>query len=201
MKIKSKLDLTKFKCIVIGVSAGGMETLSTLLPSFSSDFPLPIIIVQHIHKTSNSHHIEYYNENCSLLVKEAEQYEKIQAGTIYFAPPDYHLLIEDDETLLLSLDEEVNFSRPSIDVLFESAADVFGKKLIGIILTGANNDGAEGMKFIKQCGGFTIVQDPNDAEFPVMPQSTIDAAEIDLIQDLETIIIDFNRWYKQGRFT
>ena len=191
MKLKSKLDLSKFSCIVIGVSAGGMEVLSKLLPSLPADFPLPVIIVQHLHKTSTGYYLEYYNEKCLLFVKEAKQNEIIKVGNIYFAPPDYHLLIENNKTFAISSDEKVNYSRPSIDILFESAADVYGEKLIGIILTGANNDGAEGMKIIKQKGGFTIAQNPLEAEFPVMPQSAIDTGTIDLILTLNEISDEF----------
>jgi len=191
-----KLNLKEFKCIVIGVSAGGMEALSKLLASLPADFPLPVIIVQHLHKTSTGYYLEYYNEKCSLFVKEAEQNETIKAGNIYFAPPDYHLLVEDNETMILSSDEKVNYSRPSIDILFESAADAYREKLIGIILTGANNDGAEGMRIIKQKGGFTIAQNPLEAEFPVMPQSAIDTGTIDFILTLNEIINELIKRYK-----
>ncbi|MCD6176434.1 MAG: chemotaxis protein CheB [Candidatus Cloacimonetes bacterium] len=168
-----------------------MEVLSKLLPSLPADFPLPVIIVQHLHKTSTGYYLEYYNEKCLLFVKEAKQNEIIKVGNIYFAPPDYHLLIENNKTFAISSDEKVNYSRPSIDILFESAADVYGEKLIGIILTGANNDGAEGMKIIKQKGGFTIAQNPLEAEFPVMPQSAIDTGTIDLILTLNEISDEF----------
>ena len=191
MKLKSKLNLSKFSCIVIGVSAGGMEALSKILPSLPAEFPLPVIIVQHLHKTSTGYYLDYYNEKSLLFVKEAEQNEIIKVGNIYFAPPDYHLLIENNKTFAISSDEKVNYSRPSIDILFESAADVYGEKLIGIILTGANNDGAEGMKIIKQKGGFTIAQNPLEAEFPVMPQSAIDTGTIDLILTLNEISDEF----------
>ncbi|MCK4957577.1 MAG: chemotaxis protein CheB [Candidatus Cloacimonetes bacterium] len=193
-KKKLKLDLSNFKFMVIGVSAGGMEALSKLLPSFPKNFPLPIVIIQHLHKNCTGYYIEYYNEKCALFVKEAKHYEKIEAGNIYFAPPDYHLLIEENKTLSLTIDEKVNYSRPSIDVLFESAAEVFQEKLIGIILTGANSDGTEGMKIIKQNGGLTIAQNPLEAEFPIMPQSAIDSGSIDLILTLQEMTIEFSRW-------
>lgn len=194
MKQKLILNLKKFSCIVIGVSAGGMEALTRLFAHIPKDFPLSILVVQHMHKLQNDYFITHHNSTCILPVKEAEEKEKIRSGTIYFAPPDYHLLVEEDETLALSVDEKVNYSRPSIDVLFESAADVYKEKLIGIILTGANNDGAEGMRIIKQNGGFTIAQDPQDAEFPVMPQSAIDLVEMDRILSLKEMTTEFIRW-------
>ena len=191
---KLELKLVKYKCIVIGVSAGGLEALTKIFTKLPEDFPLPILVVQHIHKSQNGYFITHHNSKCVLKVKEAEEKEKILPGNIYFAPPDYHLLVEDDETLALSTDEKVNYSRPSIDVLFESAADVYKENLIGIILTGANNDGTEGMKIIKQKGGFTIAQDPKDAEFAIMPQAAIDIVEMDLILTLKEMIAEFIRW-------
>lgn len=191
-----QLNLKEFKCIVIGVSAGGMKVLSELLPSLPAEFPIPVIIVQHLHKTSTGYYLDYYNEKSSLFVKEAEQNEIIKVGNIYFAPPDYHLLIENDGTFSISSDEKVNYSRPSIDILFESAADAYREKLIGIILTGANNDGAEGMIIIKQKGGFTIAQNPLEAEFQVMPQSAIDTGKVDLILTLNEITTKIINGYK-----
>ena len=139
----------KYKCIVIGVSAGGMEALDRLFSGIPEDFPLPIVIAQHLHKSNTGYFLEYYDKRCDLNVKEADEKEQIKPGNIYFAPADYHLLIEDDETFTLSAGEKVNYSRPSINILFESAAYVYDAQLIGIILTGANNDGAKGMKLIK----------------------------------------------------
>ena len=188
------------KCIVIGVSAGGMEALLKVLPAFPQDFPLPIVIVQHIHKTQSGIYVEFYNERCALIAEEAKDKQSLESGKIYFAPPNYHLLIEDDETLSLCTSERVNYARPSIDVLFESAADVFGEELIGVILTGANDDGSEGMKQIKQNGGFTIVQNPKDAEFPAMPQFAIDAAEPNLILTLDEMVTEFSGWSKDNKF-
>ena len=183
-----KIKLSNYKCIVIGVSAGGMEALDRLFASIPKDFPLPIIIVQHLHKSNIGYFLEYYNQRCALNVKEADEKEPIKPGNIYFAPAGYHLLIEDDETFTLSAAEKVNFSRPSIDILFESAAYVYGSQLIGIILTGANNDGAKGMKLVKKYGGLTIVQDPNEAEYPVMPQAAIDEVKMDYVLPIKAII-------------
>ncbi|MBF0509567.1 MAG: chemotaxis protein CheB [Deltaproteobacteria bacterium] len=168
-----------YQAVVIGVSAGGMEALSDLLPPLPDEFSWPIIIVQHMHPTQGDYLAELLCRRCAVKAKEADDKEKIQPGWIYLAPPNYHLLIERDQTFSLSVDEKVNFARPSIDVLFESAVDAYGSGLIGIILTGANHDGAYGLHLIKQCGGLTIVQDPAHAAHPVMPRSALDMTKVD----------------------
>ena len=177
----------KYRAVVIGVSAGGMATLSELFPKIPSNFPIPIFVVQHIHKSQSEYLITYYNGLSNLTIKEAKDKEKAVPGNIYFAPPDYHMLLEEDETFSISIDEKVNYSRPSIDVLFESAADVYKNALVGIILTGANNDGTEGIRIIKQNGGYTIAQEPEEAEFLVMPKSAIDTGKIDKVLTLSEI--------------
>ena len=177
----------KYKAIVIGASAGGMKALTLLLSSLPEGFPLPILIVQHQHPNQDDFYIHYYSEQCKLKVKEAEGKEFVKSGVVYFAPPNYHLLIEEDRSILLSIDEKVNYSRPSIDVLFESASDVYRSELIGIILTGANNDGSKGVSRIESNGGLTIAQDPATAEYPVMPQSAINTVGVDYILPLEKI--------------
>jgi len=121
-------------------------------------------------------------------VKEADEKEAIVPGTVYIAPPDYHMMVETDETISFSADEKVNYSRPSIDVLFEAAADTYGRQLVGIVLTGANNDGAAGLLAIKNAGGFTIVQEPEDAESPAMPIAAIQLAKPHSILSLDEII-------------
>jgi two-component system, chemotaxis family, protein-glutamate methylesterase/glutaminase len=163
----------KYRAVVIGASAGGMKAIKNLLCEIPKDFNLPIIIVEHISPHSENLWIKALNEDCHLLVKEAEEKEKIVRGTVYIAPPGYHLLIEKDFTFTITSDERVNFSRPSIDVLFETAADAFQQSLIGIILTGANYDGAEGLKMVKKNRGITIVQDPSEAEVDTMPIAAI----------------------------
>lgn len=161
------------KAIVIGASAGALEALSTILPSLPTDYPLPIFVVVHIPPDKKSILAELFKAKCRMNVVEVEDKEPIFPGTIYFAPPDYHLLVENDQTLSLSSDEPVLFSRPSIDVLFESAADVYGRQLTGIILTGANQDGAKGMKAIAEAGGEAIVQEPGEAFQAAMPEGAI----------------------------
>jgi two-component system chemotaxis response regulator CheB len=176
-----------FKAVVIGVSLGGMEALKSIFESLPKRFPVPIIVVQHLSPHSNSYLAKYLDECCDILVKEAEEKEKVVAGTAYIAPPNYHLLIEKDETLSLSVEPKVNFARPSIDILFESAADTYGEKLIGIILTGANHDGSVGLKCIKKLGGLAIVQNPETAYMNLMPKSAINETEVDFILNLEEI--------------
>jgi len=174
------------RAVVIGASAGGLDALTALLPRLPKDFP-PVVVVQHLFPGSGGYLVESLDHKCAMTVKEAEEKEALRPGCIYIAPSDYHLLIERDETLSLSIDEKVNHSRPSIDVLFESAAHAYRSDVTGVILTGANRDGADGMRTVKQCGGLTIAQSPNSAECPVMPQAAIDAAVPDHVAPLEDI--------------
>lgn len=171
----------------MGVSAGGTAALKELLPCFPASYPLPIAIVQHLHPTQTNFLVMHFNQYCHLPVTEAEEKEPLRPGVIYFAPPNYHLLIESDRTLALSVDEKVNYSRPSIDVLFESAADVYQAGVIGVVLTGANNDGAAGLRAIKAAGGLAVVQDPATAEVPYMPQAALAATSVDYVLPLADI--------------
>ena len=132
----------------------------------------------------------HYSGGSALTVKDADEKEAIRPGFVYFAPPNYHLLIETDHTFGLSIDPKVNYSRPSIDVLFESAANVYGPRLIAILLTGANNDGAKGLRLIKEKGGLVIVQDPRSAEFPFMPEAALQAVKPDFVLGLA----ELGRW-------
>ena len=165
-----KEDLwTMYDAIVIGVSAGGMQALCEIIPELPQDFKVPVIVVQHISADSGDYLPERLNRISAIRVKEAEENEDILPGTAYTAPAGYHLLIEDDRSFALSCEPRVNYARPAIDVLFESAAHVFEDALIGIILTGANSDGAQGLAKIKATGGLTIVQNPKTAEADAMP--------------------------------
>tara|TARA_B100000929_G_scaffold139715_1_gene110658 strand:- start:1853 stop:2419 length:567 start_codon:yes stop_codon:yes gene_type:complete len=165
----------KKRAVVIGASAGGVQALSQLLPDLPPDFPVPVMIVVHIPARRDNALVELFDRKCRMAVKEAEDKEPLTAGTIYFAPPDYHLLVEADGTLALSSDETVNHSRPAIDVLFETAADAFGPALTGILLTGANHDGARGMRAMSDAGSLCIVQDPASAEIATMPEAALAA--------------------------
>ncbi|ASV10690.1 MULTISPECIES: chemotaxis protein CheB [Leptospira] len=176
-----------YEAIVMGVSAGGMNAMKTILPSLPSEYGIPLILVQHIGPRSDGTWFRILGDLCDIRIKEAEEKEKIEPGTVYVAPPNYHLLIERDKTVSLSVTERVNFSRPSIDVLFESASDAYGDRLIGIVLTGANSDGAKGLKKIKENGGLAIVQDPLCSEASLMPESAIRAGPVDHILSLEKI--------------
>lgn len=179
--------IKKYEAIVIGVSAGGMKALGIIIPKLPNGFGLPVIIVQHREKDANNFLAEYLNKLSNVQVKEAKLRESINTGTIYFAPGGYHLLIEDDKTFTFSVEPLVNYARPSIDVLFESAAYVYGERLIGVILTGANRDGTQGLKKIKEAGGVTIVQDPETAEYDQMPLAAIQATKVDHILKLNDI--------------
>jgi two-component system, chemotaxis family, protein-glutamate methylesterase/glutaminase len=164
----------KLEAVVIGASAGALDALSSILPALSCDFPLPILVVVHVPPDKRSVMAELFRAKCHLRVEEAEDKQPIEPGTIYFAPPDYHLLIEVNKTVALSSDEPVLFSRPSIDVLFETAADAYGPALVAIILTGANHDGARGMQAVSAAGGLAIVQDPVTAFASTMPEAAIE---------------------------
>lgn len=177
----------RFEAVVIGSSAGGIQALTKVLTALPGEFPLPIIVVQHVHPHSDNYLAQILDAKCSLTVKQADEKEIITAGHVYIAPPNYHLLIEDDHSFSLSLEGPVNFSRPAIDVLFESAIDAYRNKLIGIILTGANQDGSQGIRKIKQKGGYTIVQDPATAEADAMPKAAIATTTIDKVLPLAQI--------------
>ncbi|TCQ08749.1 two-component system chemotaxis response regulator CheB [Rhizobium sp. PP-F2F-G36] len=161
------------QAVVIGASAGALEALTIILPALPADFPVPIMLVVHIPGDKRSVLAELFQAKCRIKVMEVEDKEPLIGGTAYFAPPNYHLLVEGNRTLSLSSDEPVMFSRPSIDVLFESAADAFGAALVGIVLTGANHDGARGLRAISDPGGHAVVQDPATAFAAAMPEGAI----------------------------
>jgi len=178
--------------VVIGSSAGGLNALKTIFRKLENDFNLPVIIVQHISPDSENYLIHILNELKKMKVKEADEKETPQNGMAYIAPPNYHLLLEPDRMFTLTVDERVNYARPSIDVLFETAAEAYKEHLIGIILTGANNDGSKGLKKIKEFGGLAIVQDPENAEVDSMPRAAIQATHVDMILSLEEISLFLN---------
>jgi two-component system chemotaxis response regulator CheB len=167
------MKTSAWKAVVIGGSAGSLEALSAILPELPPDFPLPIFVVVHVPADKESVLAEVLQVKSRLRICEAQDKEPIEAGTVYFAPPDYHLLIEADGHLTLSFDEQVLFSRPSIDVLFESAADAYGGELVGIVLSGANQDGARGLKSVAAEGGTAVVQNPETAQSETMPAAAL----------------------------
>lgn len=173
--------------IVIGASAGGIDALSVLLPALPAGLRAPLFIVLHLPRERPSLLVEIFDRRCALPVREAEDKEPVAPGTVYFAPPDYHLLLEKNGQIALSADEPVHYSRPSIDVLFESAADVYGARLLGIILTGANEDGACGLQAVHRAGGVTVVQEPQSAQVPLMVVSALQRSRADFVLSLEQI--------------
>jgi two-component system chemotaxis response regulator CheB len=163
------------EAVVIGSSAGAIDALSAILPALPKSFRVPILVVVHVPAGRDCRIVEIFRDRCVMDVCEAEDKMPIRPGGVYFAPADYHLLVEEDRRLSLSSDEPVHFSRPSIDVLFESAADAYEERLLGIILSGANNDGAQGLRRVAERGGRTLVQEPNEAVAGAMPQAAIQA--------------------------
>lgn len=177
-----------YKAVVIGISAGGLAVLSGLLSGLPGNFPVPVIIVQHRARESGHLLEDILQQKTKLTLKQADEKEKIKNGVIYIAPPDYHLLVEDDLTFSLSADEYICYSRPSIDVLFETAANAYKDHLIGIILTGANSDGTAGIKAIYRNNGLTIAQDPEEAEYPEMPMSAIKTGKVKHVFTIQKIL-------------
>jgi two-component system chemotaxis response regulator CheB len=175
------------EAVVIGVSAGGLKALSAIIPSLPRDFDIAVIVVQHVREGSDDFLARNLDSNSAVRVKEADEKEAILPGTVYIAPAGYHLLVETDRTFSLSTEGLVNYARPSIDVLFESAAEVYGGKLVGVILTGANSDGARGLASVKQAGGLTLVQNPDTAEVSVMPAAAINGTQVDHILELSDL--------------
>lgn len=185
-----------YNAVVIGASAGGMDAINRLLKNLEASFKLPVMIVQHTSPDSDNYFVMYIQEKTCLVVKEVTSGDNISDGTVYVAPPNYHILVEKDKRLTLSTEEKINYSRPSIDILFETAAEVYYENLIGIILTGASSDGSLGLKKIKQLGGYCIVQNPKNAEHKLMPESAIRIANPDKILDIEEISEFLNKLQK-----
>jgi two-component system chemotaxis response regulator CheB len=175
--------------IVIGASAGGVGALSVLLPALPEACMAPVFVVIHLPRDRPSLLVDVFSHKCSLEVREAQDKEPVAAGTVYFAPANYHLLVDQGPQLALSADDLVHHSRPSIDVLFESAADVYRERLLGIILTGANEDGAAGLAAVHDAGGITVVQAPETAQSPLMVLSALKLRPPDLVLPLEEIAV------------
>lgn len=185
--------MSPFDIVVIGTSAGGLAALQIILSNINKDFKAPIVIVQHLSPDSRDSILNLLRKYSVIELTEPIDKEKIQENHIYLAPPDYHLMVESDRTFSLSLDPKVNYCRPSIDVLFETAAEVFFDKTLGIILTGANKDGTCGCEAIKKFSGIIIAQDFNEAATPTMPKSVIDAGFADYILTLHEICVKLNK--------
>jgi len=185
-----------FTAVVMGASAGGLTALPAVLSPLDEDFGVPIVIVQHLSADSDDFLVRHLRKYCSLEVFEAEDKMKPEKGCVYIAPPNYHLLMEEEGTFALTVSPPVNFSRPSIDVLFETAADAWREGLIGVVLTGANADGTAGSRRIKERGGMVIVQESKSAEAETMPKSASKYA--DRVLPLDQIGIYLNNLLKQG---
>jgi two-component system chemotaxis response regulator CheB len=175
-----------FEIVVVGTSSGGLKALQTLLSGLPANFPLPLVIVQHRGKDSEPGLCEFLDRGSRLPVSEPEDKQNMLPSHAYLAPQDYHLLIE-ERSFALSTEPPVAFARPSIDVLFESAADEYKEHAIGVILTGGNRDGARGLAKIKARGGLALVEDPASAAFREMPEAAIDSTDVDQILTLEEI--------------
>jgi two-component system chemotaxis response regulator CheB len=169
------------RLLIIGGSAGSLQVILELLTGLRAGFPLPILVVLHRNSNFESSLEDLFSSRTDLPIKEVEEKEAILPGIVYLCPADYHVLLEKEYTFSLDYSERVHFSRPSIDVSFRSAADVYGPGLISLLLSGGNADGAEGIQYIQERGGVTIVQDPQTADMPFMPQQAISRIKVDHI--------------------
>ena len=175
-----------FEIVVIGTSLGGFHALKTVVGDLPKDFPLPVVVVQHRRFEESELFVPLLSASVQLSVVEADDKQEIKPGQIFVGPANYHLLV-DGSRLALSTEAPVLHARPSIDVLFESAAESFGQGVLGVLLTGMSRDGTAGLKRIRECGGFTVVQDPATAQGRIMPEAAIESAVADRILPLEKI--------------
>ena len=182
------------KLVVIGGSAGSFNIVNSLLSALPSDFPPGLVICIHRLRNVRSGFADTLSVNCKLKVKEAYDKEKIEASTVYIAPSNYHLMVEEDNSFCLSVEKPVNHSRPSIDITMETAGMVYRENSIGILLSGANADGSNGMKVIHENKGLTIVQDPSDCEIKVMPEFCLNLFNPDYILNSNDIIQYLSGW-------
>ena len=187
LQLKEALAGRRIEALVIGASAGGIAALRKILPALPGRLAIPVVVVLHMPEDRDSRLAEVFQNHVALPVRQAEDKEQLAPGTIYFAPPGYHLSIERERCFSLSQEEPLHFSRPSIDILMESAADAYGAALMGLLLTGASHDGAAGMAAIGRAGGLTAVQDPGGAEIATMPASAIRLRAPDLVLQLDAL--------------
>lgn len=182
----------QFDIVIIGGSAGSLQVLMKILPQLKAASPYALVIVLHRKNTEDKTLEELIDLKSIMRVKEVEDKVAILPGCIYVAPSDYHLLFEKETIISLDASEKINYSRPSIDVSFESAAESYGPRVLGIVLSGANADGTKGLQAIKQAGGLTIVQNPTTAEMPFMPKSALVNANPDCVFTIDEIIAFLN---------
>jgi two-component system chemotaxis response regulator CheB len=184
--------LPPIEAVVIGASAGAVEALNVLLPPLPRDLAVSVTVLVHVSARASSLLPDLFASKCAAPVREPLDKEPVGTGTIWFAPPNYHLLIERDRTFCLSIDEPVNFSRPSIDVLFESAALAYGPRLLALVLTGASRDGCDGATLIRRSGGFVAVQEPSTAIAPLLPSLVATHAspqKVGTLSELSTLLL------------
>ncbi len=186
-QLQAALDGRDIEAVVIGASAGGVGALLHLLPGLPANYGRAVMALLHLPENRQSQLADVFQQRMALPVREAADKEPVSSGTLYFAGSGYHLSVEQDRSFSLSCEAPLHFARPSIDYLMESAADVYGDRLLGILLTGANNDGAAGMAAIAAAGGLTVVQDPQEAEVPTMPAEAIRRRAPDLVLSLDDI--------------
>ncbi|AKA24205.1 chemotaxis protein CheB [Pseudomonas chlororaphis] len=179
--------LPRVEAIVVGASAGGVEALLKIFTALPEGFGLPILVVLHLPDERRSQLAEVFAQRVALPVQEAGDKQTIERGTLYFAAPGYHLSVEQDRSLSLSQEDRVHHSRPAIDYLFDSAADAYGPGLAAVLLTGANQDGAQGLAQVKRRGGLSIVQDPAEAQVATMPEAALALHQPDYILPLHGI--------------
>jgi two-component system chemotaxis response regulator CheB len=190
-----------YSVVAVGTSWGGLSAMATLLGGLPEDFSIPIVIVQHRGKDSNQFLSQLLQDSTALSVCEIEDKDVLEPGRVHVAPPDYHVLLESGYASL-TIEEPVRFSRPSIDVMFDSAADTYGERVIGVVLTGANEDGSRGLAHIVERGGRALVQDPKTAEVPIMPQAAIRAvpsAEVLALDRLAPRLVELSREISKAR--
>jgi two-component system chemotaxis response regulator CheB len=190
--IKAALAGRVIEAVVIGASAGGVGALLRLLPGLPTGYGRAVVALLHMPDGRQSHLAEVFQQRMALPVREAADKEPVSSGTLYFGGSGYHLSVETDRSFSLSCEAPLHFARPAIDYLMESAADAYGPALAGILLTGANQDGAAGMAAIGRAGGLTVVQDPAEAEVATMPRETIRLRAPDLIlplNDIHTLLL------------
>jgi two-component system chemotaxis response regulator CheB len=176
-----------FRIVALAASAGGLAALSRVLADLPGDFPIPIVVVQHLDPRHRSLMADILTRRTPLQVKQAEEGEALNPATVYIAPPDHHLLVNGDGTLGLSQSELVHFVRPSADLLFESAAASYKEQAIAVVLTGSGSDGSMGVEAIKKMGGTVLVQDPESAEFRGMPQAAVETKSVDFVLNLDEV--------------
>ena len=179
--------LRRVAAVVIGTSAGGVQALSEILPALRPDCGAPIFVVLHLPRERPSRLVEIFAPKCAVPIREAVDKEPVEPGVVYFAPPDYHLLVDVGPQVVLSVDDLVHYSRPSVDVLFESAADVYGDRLMAVVLTGANEDGSSGLAAVCDAGGWGVVQEPATAQAPMMVVSALKRCPDALVLELSGI--------------